>query len=518
MNSRVWTDRSRMLTYRRCPRMRWLTYHAGGTGLVPAKKSLALVMGTFVHEGLAGLLRQVQGLEADGHNPQLGIAADWAYIEESAVQVALDGWDKYVAEVGVPELESSESLPAPVPVASLTPAQAAADFNMPLGIDVEGLDLYSRAQLRNQSAFEDYTRAEQRALLEGMIRAYARRRLKPLLAEYEVLEVEQEGEWKLADLQSKDYDYLHRPENRLELWFASRADALLLHRETQSLHLLSYKTTGGVDLRKLADIQHDDQGLSEGIEVERRLRKWWENRYNFRNDSRLGDWLISLSAPPRIDAIRYEFLLKGERWKDKQLSQQVGFDVRSQKSPLVKAYIYSGKDPTLFGEMCWSWDYEKPDGSGTGSLNWQNWKSNPVWQTMDTKAWIDLLDKGDGQAVGDAGDALEQQFYPPQIVYRGEDDLRDWVEEVEAQEVDVARKVEAIALINEGNPGLRGALNVLFPKNRSGCEYPGRCAYADKDHGPCYGPAHARSVEAMLESGKYVRREPNHPSEKESWK
>ena len=45
---------------------------------------------------------------------------------------------------------------------------------------------------RSVREYEAYLMAEQSALVEGMVRAYARRRLRPLLEEFEVLEVERE--------------------------------------------------------------------------------------------------------------------------------------------------------------------------------------------------------------------------------------------------------------------------------------------------------------------------------------
>jgi hypothetical protein len=46
---------------------------------------------------------------------------------------------------------------------------------------------------------EKFLETEQRALIEAMVRAYARRRLQPLLEEFEALEVEREGEWLLGE-------------------------------------------------------------------------------------------------------------------------------------------------------------------------------------------------------------------------------------------------------------------------------------------------------------------------------
>jgi hypothetical protein len=173
-------------------------------------------------------------------------------------------------------------------------------------------------------------------------------------------------------------------------------------------------------------------------------------------------YLRELPAPPRILGIRYEYLLKGERWKDKDLSARVGFEARSQRSILTRAY--QGKT----GDLNCEWDFIKETGEA-GKLAWQSWKSRPLHELgIDIKTWIDMLDdsqetmsaydsttgmeprslgwKSRAQATGFLSQhPLDSIFIPPVIVYRQEDDLRDWIEQTEAQERRVA---EAIAQIS----------------------------------------------------------------------
>ena len=113
-----------------------------------------------------------------------------------------------------------------------------------------------------RSDIDEYLYQEQKALVEAQVRAYARRRLRPLLDAYEVLEVEREGEWELAD----------------GLWFMSRPDALLRDRQTGDLYIQSFKTGASWDVRKGKDAEHDAQGLSEGVEIEKRLAEWWADK------------------------------------------------------------------------------------------------------------------------------------------------------------------------------------------------------------------------------------------------
>lgn len=51
----IHTDRTAMVAYRNCPRLRLLSRHTGGVGLDAPHKSLALVIGIAVHDALAGI-------------------------------------------------------------------------------------------------------------------------------------------------------------------------------------------------------------------------------------------------------------------------------------------------------------------------------------------------------------------------------------------------------------------------------------------------------------------------------
>lgn len=49
------TDRSRIVAYRNCPRLRYWTYHHAGSGIVPAGTSIPLMLGSAFHEVVAQL-------------------------------------------------------------------------------------------------------------------------------------------------------------------------------------------------------------------------------------------------------------------------------------------------------------------------------------------------------------------------------------------------------------------------------------------------------------------------------
>jgi len=554
---REFTDRSRIQTRERCPRRFWLEYKEAGTGIVPKRTPLALGVGGAIHEGLAALLQRGQKLIDD---PQPGLASwhmAWGVIEDVAVSAALADFSAHASGL---ELDANES--AALGVVQADAKQLAEQMvaqARELGMseqDIAGITQGVDPAVA-RSEFERYLFAEQSALVEALVRAYARRRLRPLLEEFEVLEVEREGSWKLSEWDAgiETSDGGPRPYQPVyyELWFMSRPDALLRHRQSNELYLLSYKTTGGWDVRKARDIEHDMQGLSEGVEVERRLGEWWEHLTSahrnlldveiravadkFKTTPAMIQYLEALSSAPRIHAIRYEFLLKGERWKDKELSARLGIEARSQQSHLIRQYVATstpkkGDGGYSVGDVAWSWDFYRIEDNKDSKLSWQNWHSRPV---EDVKAWIDKLDSSDllmsgedstvglaprqlgwksqAQAMGVTKEhPLEKVFVPAVTIFRNDDQLRDWVEQVEHAEREVAIHVAEVNAASD--PGeKRSLLNRYFPQVRQSCEYPGTCPYARDRVSVCWGSAEMQVDPLGVGGGEYVRRVANHPQE-----
>jgi hypothetical protein len=543
MTKRIYVDRSRYEQYGRCPRSRYLQYSFGGVGIESSRKPLPLAVGGSVHKGLATLLREGQAA-IDKWGSVAAIQRDtWMNIEEAAVRDAVADFREY---------------------------QNALD----LGDELKLPEGFARTEV------DEYLFQEQSALVEAMIRAYSRRRLLPLLEQFEVLEVEREGEWMLSQWTGGVCECGHYRSDHLvsmmrmtsamavaklvkiglpttcslcacqdyesnvrELWFMSRPDALLRERESNQLYLESFKTAASWDIRKARDAEHDMQGMSEGIEIERRLGEWWAALQPDETGGRARAWvmgegasdamikyLVSLDAPPRILAVRYEYMLKGERWKDKELSERFGVEMRSQKSHLVRAYEavsvpMRGSAGYNIGDRCWSWDYIRDDGKES-SLAWQNWKSRAV---DNVREWIDKLDdaapamsgedatmgleprmlgyKCDAQSLGVTREhPLDAIFIPPIIVYRNEDELRDLIDQMESQERRIAEGVVAVSSAADAGE-VRHALNIHFPQTRRACEYPTTCVYSKI----CYGGEDIR--EDPCGSGMYKIRVANHPQE-----
>jgi hypothetical protein len=91
-------------------------------------------------------------------------------------------------------------------------------------------------------------------------------------------------------------------------------------------------------------------------------------------------------------------------------------------------------------------------------------------------------------------------------VFRQEDDLRDWIEQVESQEVQVVKDAERVNAATDEDER-RHLLNILFPQTRRACEYPGSCNFINL----CFGSADIRKD--PIASGKYRPRVANHPQE-----
>jgi hypothetical protein len=554
MTIRLYSDRSRIEVGLRCARRRYLEYCESGTGIQSAKKPLPLAVGGAVHRGLEVLLLRAMQFPDDGVPGNV--------IEDLAVDAALQDFSAFAGRLEADDSPQQSNLIqiAGSPFDSQLQAQA-----IELGMDPA--QFRGPSSEERQSRADAYLFAEQSALVEAMVRAYCRRRLRPLLEEFEVLEVEREGSWKLTEwynpgactcYRTNHTSEPHTPDcgawkTAVELYFLSRPDALLRHRQTNELQILSFKTTGQWDVRKARDIQHDMQGLSEGVEIERRLGEWWglmpggrpwidAAKYGCSEAMHL--YLRNLPSPPRVSAIRYEFLLKGERWKDRDLSAQLGVDSRIQKSHLIYQYVAqstpkTGKNTDSFrvGDVCWSYEFTRVEDQQSSKLYAGNWRPRAVWEAGSVRDWIDRLDRSEllmsgedstvgmePRALGYRSDAqamgvteahpLDAVFVPPVTVTRQDDQLRDWAEQVAAGERRMAEAAMRVAGAKDAGEK-RSLLNELFQQTRSACEYPTTCPFARDRVGVCWAGAEMQANPLEIGGGEYVRRVPNHPAESE---
>lgn len=439
-------DRSRIISYQSCPRMRWLQYHRDGTGLVPLRLNIPLTVGGCVHEGLEDLLSG-KGVE-------------------EAVKRAVG---KYWAEVRLRGIQSES------------------------GDD------------------EDIVAKEQAALIEGMLRGYEKVQLPKLLAEYEVLEVEKEESFQLAD----------------DIVLMARADALLLERESGDLYIQSFKTAASWDSRTDKSAQFDMQGLSEMAAVEGRLgMRWVELKVDDNPPAakgRVDEYLLGIPNPPKVMGIRYEYLLKGDRYKDEKSGRWLSH------SPLIRGYVKQGvtMSDTEFawksrvpcpgaGHMVMGAKGEYPCKGQQYHTLGKDFNLFNVWDGINVsggvKTWIDLLMTGSVQPelIENGVHPIESQFVVPPPYFRNDSDVREWKESVAHQEKRVASAVEMVNAA-EGDERLH-VLNREFPRHLSRCAYPTVCPYAaiGGSMGICYSDAVNADPVGV---GMYTARVPHHQEE-----
>ena len=619
--NKIYVDRSRSQSADRCRRLRWLEYHEGPErrGIAPARKSIHLVLGGAVHVGLEMLLKQSQIWLSDKQNFDEFFPLAVRSIEDEAVKdaladlakstkhgIELDEQEKPGAKDKPPTTSSTDTLnqqlrdsiallDSPIeisfgdepiqpfvnsPELPKKPEENPAitfDFGTPVysetksvqaetaasePIDDDRLQQIEIANTQAATGMDQYFKEELAAQVEAIIRAYSRRRLRPLLEQFEVLEVEREGEWKLGEADTyppvapkRDCPHceglgFHKVPNmqtdwgksqsqmcsctKLEVWFMSRLDALLLERSTNLLYLQSYKTTGSWDRRKESDAQTDMQGLSEAVDVDNRLAEAWsllrsvpifldgddspaavdrnnkaaQKALDRKVEPRVAQWLATLPEPPRVLGVRYEYLLKGPRRADKKDPQQPGRYVTD--TPLIRGWIQEG---ITGGDRRWGHSYDYYDLQGKGKrLDSRSWRKVPVWRHMSIANWIDRLDAGLVQPEaydvnGHPVDILAEQFIQPIHVYRNEDDLRDLLEQLEAKEIRIAVDVAAVRAVEHDPVLKRSELNKRFPQTRSSCNFPGSCPMKPV----CFG--NTEMHHNPLASELYQVRQVNHPVE-----
>jgi hypothetical protein len=357
-------------------------------------------------------------------------------------------------------------------------------------------EILKRGLQLNMGEDASYLANEQCALVEGMLRAYEKVRLGELLGTFEVLEVEREDEWKMAEWDGKDdlkdYDEYH-------LILMARPDALLLERVSGDLYIQSFKTSASYDRRTAGEANHDVQGLSEVAATEARLYKRWNELLTARPPAVVGSktdvMLLSRPSPPRIAGVRMEYIIKGRRDEYPEGSQHY-----EQYSPLIRGYM---KEGIRAPELGWKREWKDPDGK-TRKLDYRTWKPFHAWeQPGGVKAWIELLATGTVQP--EAGEALSSQFVCPVPYFRDEDDVRNWYEQTVYQEREIAAHLVAVDNAN-GEGERQSLLNQYFPQYRRSCDWPSPCAYIDC----CYSTNVGKDP---IGSGLYREREPHHTTE-----
>ncbi len=323
------TDRSRIVTTRRCKRARFWGYEVtvpenipGVLGISPARTSIPMLIGSAVHQGLELLHKRLL---------LTGGTADETTREE-AVEVGLEYYNTRV-EAEALELQAGLSL--------------AEDewMDAPVGLEEVGKS-------------RDFEIKEGRALVEALIRAYYMVGLSQLWDRYEILTVEEEVSGVIIAVLDA------------EIQLNGRADAVLRDRATGGLFAFSIKTAKDLDSRASYNWREDDQGISECFLIQQQVL-----------DDRFAEFGINSGDQPQL-GVQMLHLLKGNKYKD----QNDG--IWKHSSPLVRPFTQEGPMGDLEFRPKWNW----VDDTGKNRVLGKGWRATPIWETSrGIQDWLDEL-------------------------------------------------------------------------------------------------------------------------------
>lgn len=453
MSDKMFTSRTAVLTYKTCAYKRLLQFHTEGSGLVPAMASLDLLNGTCVHRGIQHLLEHCR---TEHPNEDF----EEACVDE-AVEEAREIWKEVITNQGIALKSSAE---------------------------------YDRLE---------WIIAEQECLWEGLIRAFAIRRLPVLLEEYEILEVEHEEVSnrfsepiiKVCDLctgtklinKEQAEKWFEEPFENLKtlgftkeansficpkcegtgeiregVIFLGKADGLFLRKSDNKLIILSIKTTSECADVTTRDILHDMQGVSEWFLVEERLAKLFADykklilepheTFDLRMmefEAKIGqgladhfrDLLFNHSSDnPKVFAVQYEYLIKG---KNSQEPYKSG--IYKQKSFLCHPLKFDNSAPMI------SWGFQgaavtiNPDlfkwSWGAGKYK-KGWEKCDIWNEMSIKQWINMLATGEVQP--EEGHPFDKILRTPDLIVRSPVEIEEWLTSTRFQEENIAKYLQIL--------------------------------------------------------------------------
>ena len=476
------TSRSRVADTLRCPRSRYWLHEANSTGFSPIRMAIPLVTGVSVHAGLADLCRTARDAEAAG------------------LENCLSGYKFNDIEINSAVAEAVENYQ---------------DACQDRGLDIEALESQS------------FVFAEQRALVEALVRLAGLRVLPAILGTYEILEVEIPDQKQLAFQEASPIA------EGWEIVWRSIPDALLRHRQSGDLYILSWKTCSSLPTED--DARIDMQGVSEAWALQGRLDTDWKTIRSGTNEEMTKftpayeGMLRDFPAPPKIRGVQMVHLLKGTRREaSKEASEQIlsadqisqGGRTKKTASPLIYGY---SEDSIGSTKLAWNsmWNCSAPHpmrksqwyptgecpGDGRNHTRSGNWKSFPVWSGMGVREWMRMLDVG--QVSPESGDCLDQQWSLPIPNFRTQDQMGNWLAQTRASEIRISKDLLQLRSLEEAEKKLENefqqALNssVLGPQSTEKCnQWFGRKCPAWE---LCWGPEHIATD--PLSSGLYQIKE-----------
>ena len=450
----MFTSRSATEAYQDCPRLRYNNYHLLGKGVVGVTKSVPLVTGSAVHRGVEHLLNRVRIAQ----EPDI----------ETAVHLAVE---QYVKDVE--------------------------------GVGFSGKNLQTDKQ-------QWFTFNEQKALVEGLVRAWYIVELPRLVERYKVLAVERD----IEPIELTDSTLVVNEKARI--WFQAKVDAELQERSTGDYVNYSLKTTKQWSERNEASYKSDLQGVTEIWAMEEDAKRENErlnemlalvdklyggSNSKYAQFTTVKAYLIKKKQDKKISAIRFCYLVKGIRKTPDYYSQDPEA-LMITYSPLIRGY----KNFTPGGvNYAHSWFYPNSNNKSGKSVLGKGWEPFNVWEAMGVKEWIEML----AQLQPECGDVIKNQVVTPVEYFRGEQEIEEAIAEIRALECRVHKGL----FNNSWNcPVLRAKLEDLaeyFPHNRKHCyfHFGEQCSYLAL----CWNP---EVTADPIGSGLYQIREAHHEAER----
>jgi len=329
------------------------------------------------------------------------------------------------------------------------------------------LDCYTNALKGKQFAdvkpeYQQHTKAEQKALVEALVRVWHVREYPSLVSRYNVKLVEKEIEYDLAP----------------NLTLLSTPDCILQEKSTKDLFVYSLKSMAGYDKRAEQTYRADLQGITESLAVQGRFNR-------------------------TVAGVRYCFLIKGPRYRQKDGNgEETGLWI--QDSPLIVAWKRIAATGVAYAHR-----YKIPNEYGPGytSLG-KGWVKINIWEEpgMTMKKWVEMLSKELVQPT--SINAVRNSCHVPVEKFRYPREVAEQLVQIQGD----GKRIKHVTETIHSNPD---KLHSLAPMNQQSCYYPGECPYARL---VCYkgtGETVEESVENAVREGKLEWRKSHHPMEQE---
>lgn len=226
----IHASRSRYESFMRCPRLGYLQYHWGGSGIVKGGKTIELITGNMLHYGLEQIGQHVK---------QHKKAPDEYQLDDFIQKVKL----AYYNEVFFPDWQTQGG------------GFKLSDW---------GEDDYTgeRKQFTEHEMIQQqqYVFDEQTALIEALLRVFCLRKLPEWIERYRIVSVEQDLGFKF--IQAENWEVIQ----------SARIDWVLQEIATKDLYLVNFKGYKQFGERESKNASHDTQGLSESWAFDEYLR------------------------------------------------------------------------------------------------------------------------------------------------------------------------------------------------------------------------------------------------------